>query len=173
MVGGRGGTTRPQHCRPAGPAIANHLNRHDAHDHVSRRRDASDGEIQKPKTSRAYLPVLGSVPFLLGLISGQFRPTKKKQDRESRPQATGNKPQEQPGPDPKATATSRRPEPHTENTAQKVYFGGPTMELTSLESSTPRFLQSGRPRPGFLAVLVHATSDPTLLPPLVTVRAGT
>ena len=27
----------PQYCRPGGPAIANHLIRHDVHDHVSRR----------------------------------------------------------------------------------------------------------------------------------------
>ena len=41
----------PQYCRPGEPAIANHLNRHDAHDHVSRRRDASDAEVQSPRTS--------------------------------------------------------------------------------------------------------------------------
>ena len=41
-----------QYCRPRGPAIANHLTRHDAHDHVSPRRDASDGEIQSPRTCR-------------------------------------------------------------------------------------------------------------------------
>ena len=45
----------PQKCRPGGSASANHLNLHDAHDHVSRRRDASDGEIQSPKPSRRYL----------------------------------------------------------------------------------------------------------------------
>ena len=76
------------------------------------------------------MPVLGSG----ALSSPGLDPTRKKQDTESRPQATGNKPQEQPGPDPKATATSRRPEPHTENTAQKVYFGGPTMELISFDA---------------------------------------
>ena len=41
-----------QRCRPCGPATANHLNRHDAHDQVSRRRDASDAESQNPRTSK-------------------------------------------------------------------------------------------------------------------------
>ena len=40
-----------QHCRPRGPAIANHLIRHDAHDHVSRRLDASDAGNQSHRTS--------------------------------------------------------------------------------------------------------------------------
>ena len=30
--------------------------------------------------------------------------------------------------------------------------------FSSLEASTPRFLESGRPRPGFRAVLVHEKS---------------
>ena len=41
----------PQYCRPGGPAIANHLTRHDAHDHVSRRLDASDAGNQSHRTS--------------------------------------------------------------------------------------------------------------------------
>ena len=54
MVGG--GSTRPRHpvLSPRGTGDANHLNRHDAHDHVSRRRDASDAEIQSPRSSSKW-----------------------------------------------------------------------------------------------------------------------
>ena len=72
MVDGRRRRTRlspllPQYCRPAGPAIANHLNRHDAHDQVSRRRVALDARNQSPRTSEGMPaaqrgPVLGSAP---------------------------------------------------------------------------------------------------------------
>ena len=41
-----------QYCRLGGPAIANHLIRHDAHDRVSRGRVASDKIIQSPRTSQ-------------------------------------------------------------------------------------------------------------------------
>ena len=58
MVGGKGIRTRPQYCRPRGQAIANHLIRRDANDHVSRRRVALDArnlmqETKVPEHRRA------------------------------------------------------------------------------------------------------------------------
>ena len=41
-----------QCCRPGGPAIANHLTRHDAHNCVSRRLVASDAEKRSPRICR-------------------------------------------------------------------------------------------------------------------------
>ena len=40
------------YCRPGDPAIANHLTRHDAHNHVSRRPAASDAENRSPRACR-------------------------------------------------------------------------------------------------------------------------
>ena len=39
----------PQYCRPGGPAIANHLTRHEVHHQVSRRRVASDARTRAPE----------------------------------------------------------------------------------------------------------------------------
>ena len=80
---------------------------------------------------------------------------------------------------PKATATSRRPEPHPENTVQKE-CSPPVKHFRNLKRPRSRLRESGRPhlqiqcrsRPREL-LSKHATSDPTPLPPLVTVRAGT
>ena len=50
MVGGGGRwSPTPSIVALGGLAIANHLTRHDAHDHVSRRRDASDAGNQSPR----------------------------------------------------------------------------------------------------------------------------
>ena len=82
------------------------------------------------------LPVLGSVPFLLGLISGLYRtpsglgPHRKETGPGgSRQQATGNQPQVRPGPDPKRQPSAGDWNTHPENTAPKVYFRGPIVEL--------------------------------------------
>ena len=42
----------PQYCRPGEPAIANHLIRHEAHNHVSRRLLVSDAGNRSPRTLR-------------------------------------------------------------------------------------------------------------------------
>ena len=42
----------PQYCRPRGPAIANHLIRHAAHNLGARRLGASEAGSQSPRTSR-------------------------------------------------------------------------------------------------------------------------
>ena len=42
----------PQYRRPGEPAIANHLTRHEVHDHVSRRLLASDAGNRSPRTLR-------------------------------------------------------------------------------------------------------------------------
>ena len=39
----------PQYCRTGGPAIANHLTRHELHHQVSRRRVASDARTRAPE----------------------------------------------------------------------------------------------------------------------------
>ena len=74
-------------------------------------------------------------------------------------------------PRPKATATRKRPEPHPENKAQKEW-GSNRETLAVTGSGRPRFQIQCRSRPGE-PLSEHATSGPTPLPPLVTVRAGT
>ena len=80
------------------------------------------------------LPFWVSVPFLLGLNTGQFRastrpgpPRKDTGTDNETPRATR--------PRPKATATSRQSEPH--NVAQKIYLGGPNRKLLA-HSKRPR-----------------------------------
>ena len=51
MVGGGGRRSRPPVLSPRGPAIANHLTRHEVHHHLSRRLDASDEGSQSLRTS--------------------------------------------------------------------------------------------------------------------------
>ena len=127
------------------------------------------------------LPVLRSVPFSLG---PQYRPvsrlsqarTPQKRNRTGKT-GHGQRTPRATRPRPKATATSRQPEPH--NAAQKINFGGPIRKL---------FPHSKRPRLGFWNQGAHVldsvpfSSTRTLdqacnprpdTPPPVTVRAGT
>ena len=56
----------PQYCRPGGPAIANHLTRHEVHHQVSRRRVASD-EGPEPQNIEKEMTKLVQDPLPLPL----------------------------------------------------------------------------------------------------------
>ena len=169
----------PQQCRPGGPAIAIHLIRHTVYNQGARRRDASDEENQSPRRSSGggMPPRRSTAGFGVGALSSSgVGPHQRKPDQRRRtqtPKATW--------PRPKATATSRRPKTHPENTVPKVNFGDPTVKLFhNLKPPRLRLRELERPRLQILCrsrpreiLSEHATSDPTPLPPLVTVRAGT
>ena len=98
------------------------------------------------------LPVLRSVPFLLGLITGQIRafprlgPHEKEIGPGEQTTGLGQRTPRATRPRPKATATSRQPEPHSENAAQKIHFGSP------IRKHLPH---SKRPRLGYWNQGVH------------------
>ena len=129
----------PQYCRPGGPAIANHLTRHDAHDHVSRRLDASDAGNQSLRTSnvqrslgRCPVPVLGSVPLRL-----TRRPSLKELERAARGQ---KKKQEQkqtgPGPEKSTPKKNRRNQPGQGDETQEQTRGGQDRAKEKHENET-------------------------------------
>ena len=116
---------------PRGPATTNHLVRHAVCNQGTRRRDASDAEIQSPRTWRPgrdtclkvssdHCRFWGRCSFIWALSQACSVPfkawTPQKRNWTGRKQTTGDR-------------TSRRPEPHPENTAPKVYFRGPTVEF--------------------------------------------
>ena len=92
MVGGGSTRTRPPVLSPRGPARANHLIHHDAHKPEARRRDASDAEIQSPRTSKETASKLQNItkgiPGKTKLVFGTAPTRRKKHPESTKGQAT-------------------------------------------------------------------------------------
>ena len=105
-------------------------------------------------TQASFAPLLG------------LDPTEKKLDRESRPQATGNEPQERPGPDPKRQRPAGNRNRRTRLRRFSLEIQSGSFFLTrSVHASVPGIRASTswipcRSRPREI-LTKHATSDPT------------
>ena len=180
MVGGRSREPRSQYCRPGEPAIANHQTRHEVHNQVSRRRAMllmQGTEVPEHRTGRdAYqkvifgsLPFLGSVPF----SSLNWTPLKRNGTK-GRTGGDRHRPksdQAQTQSDSHKQATGTAPRKHGPE-REEVHRNLKRPRLRLRGSGRPRLQIQCRSRPREL-FSEQATSDPTPLPPLVTVRAGT